>query len=192
MTQRMWPRCARSFYEIACFDPIITPTLTALGASAATASTVSTVATTAAVAASAVAGVAGAIQQGQAAKQTANYNAQVSRNNAIGTEQAAAAESDRKSLETRHLLASGVAAAGASGVDPNSGSPLEVVADLAGQAKLDEELARWQARERAKGFGNQAALDTYTGRAATRAGTINAGASLLQGMGRAVSLGRGL
>lgn len=187
----MKPLSRRSFYEVACFDPIITPTLTALGVSAATASTVSAGVTTAAVVAGAAATAAGAIQQGQAAKNTANFNAQVSRNNAIGVEQASAAESDRQNLQSRKLIASGVAAAGASGVDPNSGSPLEVVADLAGQAKLDEELAKWQARERAKGYATQATLDTYTGRQAARAGTITAGASLLQGMGRVSGYGRG-
>ena len=189
MTQAPWLRCARSFHEVACFDPIFTPALTAAGLSA---SAVSAGVTAAAVIGGTALSANAAMQQGNAAKQTANYNAAVSRNNATATEMASAAESDRKNLDARRLLASGVAAAGASGVDPNSGSPLEVVADLAGQAKLDEELARWQARERAKGFGNQATLDTYTGRQAARAGTINAGATLLSGAGRALSGGRGL
>ena len=167
----MKPPSRRSFYEVACFDPI-SPTVIA----AVTAAT--------AVAGTAVA-AAGAVQQGAAAKQTANFNATVSRNNAVATEQAAAAEADRQNLQSRKLIASGVAAASASGIDPNSGSPLEVMADLAGQAKLDEELGRWQARERAKGYANQATIDTYTGREAARAGTINAGSSLLQGMSRA-------
>lgn len=171
----MWLRCARSFHETVCGDPIFTPTTVAV---------IGAVTTAAGTAASAMA----AQNQAKAASNTANYNAVVSQNNAIATEQAGAFEAERANLAHRRAIASGVAAAGASGIDPNSGSPLEVVADMAGQAKLDEELGRWQTRQRAQGFSNQATLDVYTGRAARAAGTLNTAGSVLSGAGRAAGM----
>jgi hypothetical protein len=160
------PRWAR-----VCFDP----------------TTIMAISAVAAVAGTAVSAMA-AENRGKTESNIANYNAQVSRNNAISTNQAAAVAADQQNQQHRRQIASGIAAAGASGVDPNSGSPLEVVADLAGQAKLDEELGLWQARERAKGYGNQATLDVYSGRAAASAGTLNAASSLLSGAGRVAGM----
>lgn len=175
----MWPRSARSFRETVCFDPIITPTLTAIGLTEAAAATASTAITTAAMVGTAAVGAASALSAGNQQSAMHKYNAAVQNNNALSAERAGAAEADRMDRQHRQQIASGVAAAGASGVDPNSGSPLEVVADLAGQAKLDEELVRWQARERARGFAAQAATDTMQARMAKTAGYMNAGSSIL-------------
>jgi hypothetical protein len=178
--------CTRSFYETVCGDPIFTPIGLAVGASAATAaSTGAAVVGTVATVASAGAAAASALNTANAQSKAAQYNATVSNNNAIGAELAGAAEADRANLAHRRALASGVAAAGASGIDPNSGSPLEVLADMSGQAKLDEELGRWQARQRSQGYASQANLDTFQARSAKSAGYANAASSVLSSVGSA-------
>lgn len=135
----------------------------------------------------AAASAAAAMQQADAAAKAANFNETISVNNAIGAAQQGAAEADRANLQHRRMLATARASAGASGVDPDSGSPLEVVADLAGQSKLDEELARWQAKQRTQGFAQQATMDRFTGQQARTAGYYGAASSVLQGVSRGVS-----
>lgn len=135
----------------------------------------------------AAASAAAAVKQGQDQNKLAGYNAAVDTNNAIGAAQESAAESNRAETSHRRLLATARATAGASGVDPDSGSPLEVVADLAGQAKLDEELARWQGKQRSAGFAQQAVVDRYTGGIARQTGYMNAATTVLQTASRGVS-----
>lgn len=166
----MMLRCMRPFREVACFEPI-------------SASTIAAVTAVAAVAAAGVSAV-GSIRQGQAAEAAGDYNAKVATNNAISAEQAGAEQANRMEAVHRRQIASAAAAAGASGGDL-TGSTIDVMADLAGQAKLDEETARWQARTRSAGFANDAVLSRFQGRQALQSGYVQAGSTLLSGAARA-------
>lgn len=142
---------------------------------------------------SAAVGAYGAIEQGnQQAKaqkfnaQMQDRNAEIARRNAFTTEAAGEADAARQAEDGRRRIAAAANAAGGSGIDPNSGTVLDVLSDLAGQSKLDEELTRWRARQQAmglrdqaEGFNLQAGADRVAGSAAQTAGYARAAGTLL-------------
>src|SRR6185503_1580161 len=101
---------------------------------------------------------AGAIQQANAAKAASNYNAQLKeRDAAIATSQA-----DQEAQQVRWASAraqgSLIAGYGASGVSTDTGSPLDVLANSASQAKLDEETVLYRGKLKSTGYLSDAAL----------------------------------
>lgn len=129
-------------------------------------------------------GAFGQIQSGQQAQQLAEYNATLARNNAAAADQAGQQEAGRLYDQHRRAMATARATQGASGADVNLGSPVDVMADLAGQAALDEEIARWRGRRAAAGYRNEAASQQYQGQMAASTAWGRAGAMLLTGFGR--------
>lgn len=123
----------------------------------------------------------GAIQQGQQAQQAYNYNAEVAANNATVARNAAAAQEQQKALETTRLIGTEKAAAGASGVDPNTGSPLAVMTDTAQRGTLDALRLRYQGTLQSNADISQAQLDTYSGTQAANAGYLKAASTVLTG-----------
>jgi len=102
--------------------------------------------------ASGVVGYMGQQQQGAAEQAQLNYNAQVSRNNSVLRQQDATriaqegeVAAQKQQQERAQAVARARASAAASGVDPNSGSPLDVQADLTKIGKLDEDTTRYNA-----------------------------------------------
>lgn len=77
------------------------------------------------------------------------------------------------------------AAYGAAGVDPNSGSPLEVMSDQATQGELAKQLTLWQGQAQQQSADTQASIDTMQGKAAQQAGYTSALGTLFSGLGRA-------
>ena len=139
----------------------------------------------------AVTGAAGALSTGQAQYDMSEYNAAVDANQAIASQQAAEFEETQHRAKLTRLLSSQKAAAGASGIDPNTGSPLSVMADTAEQGELDALAIRYGGQVGAYRANSQAELDKMQGKAARTAGYYGAGASLLTGasrLGRRVSL----
>lgn len=151
------------------------------------------------VAALAVTGVAayGAIQQGQAAKASAAYQAQVAQNNATiagmnanaeiekGNQQLQAAQEE--SSQRQGMIR---AVMGAGGIDLSSGSALrnqEGVAevDSLNQATITSNAARaaWNYRNQGANFEAQAGLDRTQGSNAATAGYMSGFSSLLSGAG---------
>lgn len=141
----------------------------------------------------------GAIQSSRAASASAGYNAQVAANNAqIATQNAnfAGAEGERNveasQAKTRAALASTLATQGASGVDVNSGSSVDVRASEAKLGMLNSLNIRSEAAKQAYGFQSQSA--NYTGQSALDksqkvsdeiGGYLNAGSTILGGIGKA-------
>jgi len=182
-------------------------TLTAIGAGiasaassagAAVATGVAALGTTAGatLAATAVSGAVtayGAVQQGQAQKKQARYQAGVERNNATiagwqaqDATQRGQIEEQRQRLATARLRSSQRAGMAANGIEIDSGSPLDVLMDTAQLGELDALTIRSNAEREAYGFrsqsGNlmaQAGLTTMAGRNAATAGYIGAGSTLL-------------
>lgn len=132
-------------------------------------------------AATAVVGAVGAIQQGKAAKQAADYNAQISMENAQISRSNAAAEAGQISRENYLRLGAIRAAAGRNGGVSGEGSVLDVLGDVAAQGELEKQQALYQGELGARGYTNTATLDRMQGKSAQRAGYMKAGTDLLSG-----------
>lgn len=173
-----------------------------LGASATTAATIasvgSAVGTFASVAGAGI-GALGSIKQGKASAAAANYNSQVSANNAAIAQQNsqwaiqegnAAVEAEK--LKTRDTVGALTANQAAGGIDINSGSALDVRSSAAETGELNALNIRTNAIHKAygyqtdaTGFQAQSGLDSAQAGFDTTAGDINAGSTLLGGIGSA-------
>lgn len=155
---------------------------------------------------SGVVGAIGAIQQGNAAAASAEYNAKVDQRNQVIEDQnrglalqQASAEADDKRRETRRLLSSMRASYGASGIEL-AGSPLDVLEDTAIESELDASRIEFQGRVRNREgaikflqLGESANLSRTQGKTAKSAATIGAVGSLVGGFSQAASkIGSGL
>jgi hypothetical protein len=145
------------------------------------------VAVAAAVAASAVSAYA-SYEQGEQQKKVAKYNQRAAENQAALEKEKGrlAAESERD--RQRRLLATQHVRQAASGVLTTEGSPLVVAMDSARQAERDQQLIRFGTDVRATGWAAEAELQRSAGRWYQRAGTMNAGVSLLQGASSVASI----
>lgn len=133
------------------------------------------------VASAAAVSAVGAIQQGKAASDAANYNAEIARQNAAQTEaQAEAADQALKRTQEQRMGAA-IAEIGAAGVGGSSGSPLDVLTESARQATLDRLTQRYNYRLKALGYRDQADLDAANASNYKTAGYFNANAAVLQG-----------
>lgn len=143
----------------------------------------------------------GAIQSGNAAKNQAEYQAAVDRDNQQRAEWQAkdaldrGAEAERQQrLKVQSALGSQRAAMAANGVDLSSGSPLDILGDTAMYGEMDALTIRSNAEREAYGyrvqsqnFATNAQLSQMRGSSAQTAGAIGAGSTLLTGAGQAAS-----
>jgi len=131
----------------------------------------------------------GAYEQGKQAEKMAEYNAAVERNNALQAQMEAqvAAKAKRKEAEAMNKRQRALYAK--AGVVAGEGTPLEVLAETAMDMELEAlEIERF-GKVTAQKHRDQAAIDIYSGKAAKRAGTLNAGATLLSGLGSMAEMG---
>lgn len=135
--------------------------------------------------ASAVVGAIGAIQQGNAAKAAANYNATISMQNAEIARNDAAMQAQQIDRENYMRLGAIRTAQGKSGGAAGEGSVLDVLGDVAAQGELEKQYALYQGEQRARGYTNTATLDVFSGRNAQTAGYLRAGTELLGGGAKA-------
>ena len=129
----------------------------------------------------------GAISQANAQQAASSYNARLREVDAgVALEQA-----DRDALQVRisgeRAQGSVLAGFGASGVSTDEGSPLDVLASSASNAKLDEETVLYKGRLKASGYQSAAALERYSGDTAQKQGYMNAASYLIGGAGNAAS-----
>jgi hypothetical protein len=132
-------------------------------------------------AASAAVSAIGAIQQGKAQKAAADYNATINIQNAQIARADAAAMAQQQDRENYLRLGAIRAAQGKSGGVANEGSVLDVLGDTAAQGELEKQNILYQGEQRARGFTNTAALDTFSGKQAQRSSYMKAGSELLSG-----------
>lgn len=123
----------------------------------------------------------GAIQQGQAAKSAAEYNATIAMQNAEIARSNARAKAQQQERETYLRLGSIRANQGASGGTANEGSVLDVIGDVAAQSELEKQQIIYQGELQARGFQNEATLETFAGDTKQTAGYWKAGSELLSG-----------
>lgn len=98
---------------------------------------------------------------------------------AAQTATAGATRSAQLEQQTARQVGAQRAAAGASGVDPNQGSPLAVMSDTATQGELGRQLSDWQTTNQVNALLQQGQLDVFQGRQAQSAGTTAALSTLL-------------
>lgn len=121
----------------------------------------------------------GGVVSGQASQAAANYRGQVARNNAIYTLQKGQVEAQAQGFKTGALQGKQLAAFGASGLEVNSGSHIDVQASTAEMGKLDELTILNNAANRALGLQTEAQLDEATGKAAATEGKLKGFGSLI-------------
>lgn len=145
-----------------------------------------------------VVGAVGQIQEGQALKEQAAYQAAVARNNQILAERAAQDALDRGKIEeqrqrsaTKQLQGRQRAVLAANGVVVDVGSALDITSDTAAIGELDALTIRSNAEREALGFRTQgmnfqaeADLAKAKGEAASQAGYMGAMGTLLSGGGQ--------
>ena len=125
------------------------------------------------------------IQGGIDAKKSANANAAAQRATALSVQNQGSQQAADAVMKAKRTAASGVAAAGAGGVDPNTGTPLTVAGQTAEFGELDSLRIINNASRTAWGYNAQAAIDEFQGKQAQTAGYFKAGSSLLSSAGGA-------
>jgi hypothetical protein len=130
-----------------------------------------------------------AVRAGQAAGNASDYNAQNDRIQAGTAAMVGSAQEARMADQNARRLATARNVAGSNGVDVNSGSPLDVMADLAGQAALDGELQRWSTKNRVDAGLSQAAMEHTQAGIQRTGGLISGATTLLTGLGSIASTG---
>lgn len=158
----------------------------------------STIATAATIGSSAISAL-GSISQSRASAASAGYNAKVAAQNAelqIQNAQFAGAEGEQnlaaQGAKNKAALAATLANQGASGVDVNTGSAVDVRESEAKLGMLNALTIRSNAAKQAYGFQvgaaserGQAALGRAQQKSDTTGGYISAGANVLSGLGSA-------
>lgn len=121
-----------------------------------------------------------AISQASQASNAAKYNAQVAEQNAQIARQQGAAAAEAQARQAKQQLGKMQANYAASGVDVGQGSPLDVLADSAAQAELDNLNTRYNYDLRARGFDNTSNLERSNASNAMSSGYLNAAGGALK------------
>lgn len=133
----------------------------------------------------------GQYQSGQAQKAAANYNARVQEAQAIQQDMENRENIRRERKAGQGLLSSQRQKLGASGVVIQTGSPLEVLGRTAGELELRAQDAARAGRSNLQYGLSQSQMTKWEGKQAATAATIGASGTLLQGIGSAMSMGKG-
>lgn len=129
----------------------------------------------------------GSIQQGRAAKKQGEYNAQVSENNAVRARNRGTEKENQYRAKTALLKKQQEAHFGASGVDLNSGSPADILAETDKFGEIDALNIRQNTTDEVDGYLSDADFSRLQGSNAQSAGNIGAFSSLLDGAGQVSS-----
>mgnify|MGYP000013338213 CR=1 FL=1 len=115
----------------------------------------------------------GSYNEGEATAQSAEYNSAVARQNAEIAGQQSEAASQAQQRDAARKIGASIAAYGASGVQTDSGSPLDVLADSARMATLDNLTLKYNYALKARGFQSQASLGDAKAANARTAAVLN-------------------
>ncbi len=142
-------------------------------------------AATALAALAAVVSAAGAVQQGETARKSAEYQAAIAENNALAARQQAEHDERQHREKARQVLSAQRAKAAKGGVLTEQGSPLFVSTDTGESAEIDALNIRRGGQLRATDYQSQAALGRFQGQATQQQSYLQAGSSLLSAAGSA-------
>ncbi len=126
-------------------------------------------------------------QAGDAQEDAGNANAQIAANNASAEADAAAENASRKRADNRRQLSAIRARMAGGGVQIGTGSSLDVLDTAASELELQTLDMFRDSSARQVQFENEARVQQWTGKQASRAGNIGAVGSLLSGIGSASS-----
>ena len=124
------------------------------------------------------------IEQGQYAEKAAEYNAEMANQQAQEASTQSKYRAFDLSQQRRQMIGRQIAGYGGAGVNPNSGSPLDVMANTAAEYENDIYMAGLSADQATSAGTDQATLDQMSGRQAAMAGWMGAGSSMLSGFGK--------
>lgn len=119
------------------------------------------------------------VKSGEAQKDAADYNAEMSRMKAQDSLQRGAIEAAAKQDRARKIAGSQREGAAMSGVAVDSGTPLDLLVETAGLGELDARRTMNNAHREAWGLGAQADLDEFQGKTARTGGYLNAAGTFL-------------
>lgn len=122
-------------------------------------------------------------QQGKAQREAYEYNAEISRQNAIAAEKQAAYEEDIQREKANALKSRQRALYAKAGVDITSGSPLLVMMEDMERAEADAMSIRYGGNVKKTQYLNQANVLDWQGGQAEAAGKTGAFGTILGGMG---------
>jgi hypothetical protein len=134
-----------------------------------------------AMAAATVVSAYGQMEQGKAARRTADYQAALADNNAIAAQQQAELDERQQREKALRLMATQRARASKGGVLAEQGSPLFINLDMGEKAEIGALNIRRGGEIRANELRAQGALARYQGELKQQEGNRNATVSLLQG-----------
>lgn len=171
----------------------------AAGTAATTATAVAAYASLAATLAGTAMSVYGNIQSGKQARTAAAYNAKLAQREAgiaemraQDAERRGAIEEDRFRRQQSLLMGQQASMLAASGVELDSGSPLQILADTAEATEVDARTIRynsqmeaWGLRNQRDGYTAQSQLANVEGKNAKNNAYLSAGSSLISGLGTA-------
>jgi hypothetical protein len=132
-------------------------------------------------AASSATAAIGAVRSAQAQQASANYNAEIAKQNADAARAQGEAAVQAQQRDAQRKQGSAIATFGAAGVDASTGSPSDVLADSTREATLDSMTTRYNYQLRSLGYSDQSQLDTAQGKNAMSAGWVNATSDILAG-----------
>jgi hypothetical protein len=130
----------------------------------------------------------GQYQAGQSQKAMTKYNADLAENEAIAQEQATAAETERMRSQKKRQMSAQRAAASKTGAVISEGTPLLVMAEEAGLMELDIMNMQRTGAMQAQASRSEAKLQKYKGKQAARSANIQAGTTLLGGLGKGAAI----
>lgn len=132
--------------------------------------------------------VVGAIRSSQAQSAAADYNAKIASMNAQAATQQGEAAAEAQQRDSARKIGASLAAFGASGVQTDTGSPADVLAQSARDATLDNLSIKYNAKMRALGYQAQSGLDSASASNSSSAGILSGTAALLSGAGSAAGM----
>ena len=135
--------------------------------------------------ASTVISAVGAIRTGQAQQNSLNYNAEVSRQNALSATMQGNAAAMMAGRQNEMRMGATKAAYGSSGVTQDSGSAMDVLTSSASNMALDNLTTQYNYKLKSIGYQDQAQLDSSGASNAMSAGYLNGTSALLSGAAQA-------
>lgn len=155
--------------------PVLASIGTAFGASASTAALVGAGITAAGVS------TVGSLIKGESQAAANDYNASIARQNALIAQQQGAAAVQAQQRDAARTIGRAIANYGASGVQVDQGSPMDVLAESVRNAELDKLNIQYNYALKAQGYTQQAQLDTMGAKTSRTSGYLNATANVVRG-----------
>lgn len=116
----------------------------------------------------------GSVVEGESQARSSEFNAAIATQNAAIARQQGVAAVQAQQRDAARKMGAMVANYGASGVQTDSGSPVDVLADSAAMATLDRLTLKYNYELKGTGFESQAAIDRMSAQSARTAGVLNA------------------